>query len=143
MRSPLSCAQQGYDVRSSPPWKRGPHYKASALAWFENRHRRRVRHAIFDADFVPDRGFLRHLIPLFAERDDVCVVQGRQGHLNANESWITEGLSLGLDMHFAIEQAARNWNGLLMAQRHRRHLAQAAIDDPRVGGWSGDHHRRP
>jgi cellulose synthase/poly-beta-1,6-N-acetylglucosamine synthase-like glycosyltransferase len=114
------------------------HYKAGALA-----HGLRTATgefvAIFDADFVPDRGFLRRLIPLFAGRPDVCVVQGRWGHLNADESWITEGLSLGLDMHFAIEQAARNWNGLLMNFNGTGGIwRKAAIEDPRVGGWSGD-----
>jgi len=130
------CAQ-GYDVKVVRRPTRA-HYKAGALA-----HGLKTATgefvAIFDADFVPDRGFLRRLIPLFAGRDDVCVVQGRWGHLNANESWITEGLSLGLDMHFAIEQAARNWNGLLMNFNGTGGIwRKAAIDDPRVGGWSGD-----
>lgn len=128
---------QGYDVKVVRRPTR-EHYKAGALA-----HGLRTATgefvAIFDADFVPDRSFLRRLIPLFAGRPDVCVVQGRWGHLNAEESWITEGLSLGLDMHFAIEQGARNWNGLLMNFNGTGGIwRKAAIDDPQVGGWSGD-----
>ncbi|MEW6200187.1 MAG: glycosyltransferase [Planctomycetota bacterium] len=128
---------QGFDVKVVRRPTR-EHYKAGALA-----HGLRTATgefvAVFDADFVPDRGFLRRLIPLFSMGDDVCVVQGRWGHLNANESWVTEGLSLGLDMHFAIEQAARNWNGLLMNFNGTGGIwRKSAIEDPRVGGWSGD-----
>lgn len=130
------CAQ-GYDVKVVRRPTR-EHYKAGALA-----HGLRTATGefvgVFDADFVPPRDFLRQLIPLFAGRPDVCVVQGRWGHLNADESWITEGLSLGLDMHFAIEQGARNWNGLLMNFNGTGGIwRKSAIDDPRVGGWSGD-----
>jgi len=130
------CAQ-GYDVKVVRRPTR-EHYKAGALA-----HGLKTASgefvAIFDADFVPDRGFLRRLIPLFSLGDDICVVQGRWGHLNADESWVTEGLSLGLDMHFAIEQGARNWNGLLMNFNGTAGIwRKAAIEDPRVGGWSGD-----
>ena len=42
-------------------------------------------------------------------------------------------------MHFAIEQGARNWNGLLINFNGTGGIwRQAAIDDPQVGGWSGD-----
>jgi cellulose synthase/poly-beta-1,6-N-acetylglucosamine synthase-like glycosyltransferase len=128
---------QGYDVQVVRRPSR-EHYKAGALA-YGLRQASGEFIAIFDADFVPDRGFLRRMIPLFAGRDDVCVVQGRWGHLNADESWITTGLSLGLDLHFAVEQAARNWNGLLMNFNGTGGIwRRAAIEDPRVGGWSGD-----
>jgi cellulose synthase/poly-beta-1,6-N-acetylglucosamine synthase-like glycosyltransferase len=128
---------QGYDVKVVRRPGR-EHYKAGALAGGLHSATGEFI-AIFDADFMPDRRFLRRLIPLFAGRPDVCVVQGRWGHLNAAESWITEGLSLGLDMHFAIEQAARNWNGLLMNFNGTGGIwRKSAIEDPRVGGWSGD-----
>lgn len=114
------------------------HYKAGALA---NGLRTATGEfiAVFDADFVPDRGFLRRMIPLIAPHDDVCVAQGRWGHLNEEENWVTQALALGLDMHFAIEQGARNWNGLLMNFNGTGGIwRKAAIEDPRVGGWSGD-----
>ncbi len=130
------CAA-GFDVKVVRRPTR-THYKAGALAHGLKEASGEFV-AIFDADFVPDRTFLRRLIPLFAERPDVCVVQGRWGHLNGEESWITQGLALGLDMHFAVEQAARNWNGLLMNFNGTGGIwRRAAIDDPRVGGWSGD-----
>lgn len=114
------------------------HYKAGALA---NGVRQAAGEflAVFDADFVPDRGFLRRMIPLIATRPDVCCVQGRWAHLNADENWVTQGLGLGLDMHFAIEQGARNWNGLLMSFNGTGGIwRRAAIEDPQVGGWQGD-----
>ncbi len=130
------CAQ-GYDVKVVRRPTR-EHYKAGALAYGLTRASGEFV-AVFDADFVPGRGFLRRLIPLFARRDDVCCVQGRWGHLNADETWVTAGLGLGLDMHFAIEQGARNWNGLLMSFNGTGGIwRKSAIIDPRVGGWSGD-----
>jgi cellulose synthase/poly-beta-1,6-N-acetylglucosamine synthase-like glycosyltransferase len=128
---------RGYDVKViRRPERR--HYKAGALAYgLEQASGEFI--AVFDADFVPDRGFLRRMIPLFQTGPDVAVVQGRWGHLNQRESWITEGLSLGLDMHFAIEQGARSWNGLLLNFNGTGGIwRRSAIDDPRVGGWSGD-----
>jgi len=128
---------RGYDVRVVRRPQRTD-YKAGALAHGLQTARGEFI-AIFDADFVPDRGFLRRLIPLIATRPDVCVVQGRWTHLNADETWVTEALSLGLDLHFAIEQPARNWNGLLMNFNGTGGIwRRAAIEDPRVGGWSGD-----
>ncbi len=114
------------------------HYKAGALAYGLKQAAGEFV-AVFDADFVPDRLFLRRMIPLIVQQADVCCVQGRWGHLNAKESWITEGLSLGLDMHFAIEQGSRAWNGLLMNFNGTAGIwRKAAIEDPQVGGWSGD-----
>lgn len=114
------------------------HYKAGALAHgLQSAQGEFV--AIFDADFVPDRKFLRRLIPLIAADAGLCAVQGRWGHLNGDESWITQGLALGLDMHFSIEQPARSWNGLLLNFNGTAGIwRRTAIDDARVGGWSGD-----
>lgn len=95
--------------------------------------------AVFDADFVPNPGFLRRMIPLIATQQDAGCAQGRWGHLNADESWITESLSLGIDGHFGVEQGARSWNGLLLNFNGTGGIwRRAAIDDPRVGGWQGD-----
>ncbi len=136
-RTAAELTALGYDVKVvRRPTRAG--YKAGALAEGLKTARGEFV-AIFDADFVPDRGFLRRMIPLFSIGPDVCVVQGRWGHLNADESWVTQGLSLGLDMHFAIEQAARNWNGLLMNFNGTGGIwRRTAIEDPAVGGWSGD-----
>lgn len=128
---------RGYDVKVVRRPDRA-HYKAGALQYGLGTAQGEFV-AIFDADFVPPQDFLRRLVPLFSQGPDVAVVQGRWGHLNADESWVTQGLSLGLDMHFAIEQCARNWNGLLMNFNGTGGIwRRAAIDDPQVGGWTGD-----
>lgn len=95
--------------------------------------------AVFDADFVPDPGFLRRLVPLIARDPQVCCAQGRWGHLNANENWITRSLALAMDGHFGVEQSARAWNGLCLNFNGTGGIwRREAIDDPNVGGWSGD-----
>ncbi len=129
--------KNGYDIKAVRRPTR-EHYKAGALAYGLERATGEFV-AIFDADFVPNPGFLRNLIPLIAPHDDVCTVQGRWGYLNAEETWITQSLSLSLDLHFALEQGARNWNGLCMNFNGTAGIwRKSAIDDPRVGGWSGD-----
>ena len=95
--------------------------------------------AIFDADFVPPADFLRKAVPLLEERSDLACIQGRWSHLNRGESWLTEAQALGIDGHFAIEQGARAWNGLMMNFNGTAGVwRREAIDDPKVGGWSGD-----
>lgn len=113
-------------------------YKAGALA-HGLRAARGEFIAIFDADFIPERGFLRRMIPLIAPHADVACVQGRWGHINEQDSWVTRAFAVGMDGHFALEQTGRAWSGLLMNFNGTAGIwRRAAIDDPRVGGWSGD-----
>ncbi len=129
--------RQGYDVQVIRRPNR-ENYKAGALEYGLAQARGEFV-AIFDADFVPGRDFLRRLIPLIASDPRACCVQGRWGHLNSRESWITEALSVGIDGHFAVEQAGRGWNGFLINFNGTAGVwRRAAIEDPRVGGWSGD-----
>jgi cellulose synthase/poly-beta-1,6-N-acetylglucosamine synthase-like glycosyltransferase len=92
--------------------------------------------AIFDADFVPPRDFLRRTLPHFAD-PAVAVVQARWGHLNRDFSRLTAAQALGIDGHFAVEQPARcraglflNFNGTAGVWR------RIAIDD--AGGFTHD-----
>lgn len=95
--------------------------------------------AIFDADFVPPEDYLRRAVPLLVASPKMACLQGRWDHLNREESWLTEAQALGIDGHFAIEQGARAWNGLMMNFNGTAGIwRKAAIDDPRVGGWSGE-----
>jgi len=66
--------------------------------------------AVFDADFVPPRDFLRRLLPHLAD-PAVGMVQARWDHLNRDYSLLTRVQSLLLDGHFVIEHAARNASG--------------------------------
>ena len=91
--------------------------------------------AIFDADFVPDKDFLKRTMPYF--KDGVGVVQTRWGHLNKSYSLLTELQAFGLNGHFAIEQGGRNasehfinFNGTAGVWRKK------CIED--AGGWEHD-----
>lgn len=93
--------------------------------------------AIFDADFVPGRDFLRQMVPHVMHDERCAAAQARWGYLNRRESVFTRAQSIGLDAHFAIEQGARAWNGLYMnfngtAGIWRRAAIEAA------GGWQDD-----
>lgn len=92
--------------------------------------------AIFDADFVPPRDFLRRTIPYFLD-PKIGMVQARWGHLNPNASLLTRLQAAWLDGHFVIEHTARNrsgaffnFNGTAGVWRRR------AIEE--AGGWQGD-----
>jgi len=92
--------------------------------------------AVFDADFVPDPGFLKRCIGYFAN-ERVGMVQARWEHLNRRESLLTQAQAVLLDGHFVVEQTARarshrflNFNGTAGIWR-RSTIMQA-------GGWSHD-----
>lgn len=64
--------------------------------------------AIFDADFLPERDFLKKTVKHFIN-PKIGVVQTRWAHLNENYSLITQLQAFGLDAHFTVEQSARNF----------------------------------
>lgn len=95
--------------------------------------------AIFDADFIPPKDFLRRAAAFLARDPQLACIQGRWAHLNQEESWLTRAQAVALDAHFAVEQGARAWNGLLMNFNGTAGVwRKAAIVDPAVGGWSAD-----
>jgi cellulose synthase/poly-beta-1,6-N-acetylglucosamine synthase-like glycosyltransferase len=67
--------------------------------------------AIFDADFIPPRDFLKKTVDYFTD-PEVGMVQVRWGHLNLDYSLLTKIQSILLDGHFMIEQTARYNGGL-------------------------------
>jgi hypothetical protein len=95
--------------------------------------------AMFDADFVPSPDFLEQMVikdPAFRD-PKVGFLQGRWGHLNRDESWLTRAQGAMHDGHFFVEQVARsgsgrwfNFNGSGGVWR------KACIDD--AGGWQTD-----
>jgi cellulose synthase/poly-beta-1,6-N-acetylglucosamine synthase-like glycosyltransferase len=92
--------------------------------------------AIFDADFLPSPDFLLETIPIFVD-DRIAMVQTRWKHINRLESLLTRVQSFYLDLHFGLEQNARNnagfflnFNGTAGVWRH-----SAIID---AGGWQSD-----
>ena len=92
--------------------------------------------ALFDADFVPPRDFLRRMMPRF-DTPDVGAVQARWGHLNDRTSALTRSLAIGLDAHFAVEHAARSASGLFINFNGTAGVwRKATIVD--AGNWQAD-----
>ena len=92
--------------------------------------------AVFDADFVPEKDFLKRTVPFFAD-EGVGMVQVRWGHLNREFSMLTQAQAMMLDGHFIIEHTARNRSGRFFnfngtAGIWRRQTIQDA------GGWQHD-----
>ncbi len=69
--------------------------------------------AIFDADFIPHKDFLKKTLSFFSD-DKVGMVQTRWEHLNGNYSILTKAQALALDGHFVIEQTVRNKAGFFI-----------------------------
>src|ERR1700722_9250450 len=69
--------------------------------------------AIFDADFLPQPGFLRAVVPHFMADARVGMVQARWGHLNRAHSMLTRTQALMLDGHHLVENRARMAAGWL------------------------------
>ncbi len=97
--------------------------------------------AVFDADFVPAPDFLRRLMltrrrELF-DNPKVGFVQTRWGYLNRDQNSATRSQALMLDMHFIVEQPARNSSGLFMSFNGSGGVwRRRCIED--AGGWQHD-----
>lgn len=113
-------------------------YKAGALE--AGRHATDAEFlAIFDADFVPPRDFLvramRHFYDTLGRPlSDLALVQAQWGHLNHDESSLTQAQSLWVDDHHTLQMSWRsaawqfvNFTGTAGVWR------SAAIES--VGGW--------
>jgi hypothetical protein len=110
-------------------------FKAGALA-AGLREARGELIAIFDADFVPPRDFLRRVVPHLAD-PRVGMVQARWEHSNREESLLTRAQATLIDAHFVVEHTGRsargayiNFNGTAGAWK------RAAIESG--GGWQTD-----
>ncbi len=62
--------------------------------------------AIFDADFLPEPGFLRAVVGHFDDPQIGCV-QARWGHMNREHSLLTKVQALMLDGHHLVDNRAR------------------------------------
>jgi cellulose synthase/poly-beta-1,6-N-acetylglucosamine synthase-like glycosyltransferase len=92
--------------------------------------------AIFDADFIPPRSFLKRTVHYFTD-PALGMVQTRWAHINRNDSLLTRGQAIFLDGHFVIEHTARNRSGAWInfngtAGLWRREAIESA------GGWQHD-----
>lgn len=101
--------KQGFNVEHIHRFNREG-FKAGALKeGFEKARGKFI--AIFDADFLPQRDFLKKIIPQFYGEKKLGMVQARWGHLNQDYSLMTQAQSVLLDGHFVIEHSARNRSG--------------------------------
>lgn len=92
--------------------------------------------AIFDADFMPQKDFLKNTVHHFVD-PKVCVVQTRWEHINRDNSLLTKSQAIFLDGHFGIEHVARNRSGRFMSFNGTGGIwRREAIDD--AGGWHHD-----
>ena len=92
--------------------------------------------AIFDADFVPSRDFLRKTLPHFTDAK-VGMVQARWGHINQDYSLLTKIQSILLDAHFVLEHGGRNRAGCFFNFNGTAGVwRREAIAD--AGGWQHD-----
>ncbi len=66
--------------------------------------------AVFDADFLPSKNFLKRTISFFSDTS-VGMVQTKWGHLNKETSLLAKLQAMALDGHFSIEQQGRNSAG--------------------------------
>ncbi|MBI5726240.1 MAG: glycosyltransferase [Ignavibacteriales bacterium] len=92
--------------------------------------------AIFDADFIPQKDFLRKTLPFFHE-EKIGMVQTRWDHLNGDYSILTKVQALALDGHFVIEQTVRNKAGFFITFNGTGGIwRKTCIYD--AGNWSSD-----
>jgi cellulose synthase/poly-beta-1,6-N-acetylglucosamine synthase-like glycosyltransferase len=93
--------------------------------------------AIFDADFVPPKRFLKQTLPYFESDPNIGMVQARWGHINADYSLLTKIQSILLDAHFVLEHGGRNRAGCFFNFNGTAGVwRRAAIGS--AGGWQHD-----
>lgn len=93
--------------------------------------------AIFDADFVPRKDFLKKTIPYFYQDPRIGLVQTRWEHLNGEYSLLTRTQAMALDGHFVIEQDVRNKAGFFINFNGTGGIwRKSAIED--AGNWHSD-----
>lgn len=93
--------------------------------------------AIFDADFLPEPDFLIHTLPYFRADPKIAVVQTRWGFCNEHFSLLTALQAFQLNVHFKIEQVARENAGLFLQFNGTAGIwRKEAIHD--AGGWQHD-----
>lgn len=93
--------------------------------------------AIFDADFIIPSYFLKRAVPLLVKDPKNACVQGRWGHINSQDNWLTKAQSIGIDGHFTAEQGARSYFNMCLNFNGTAGIwSKEAI--LKGGGWQGD-----
>ena len=93
--------------------------------------------AVFDADFVPEPGWLRGAMAAMLANPRAAFVQTRIEWGNGGYSWLTRAQRLMQDAHFAVEQAVRARRGVPFQFNGTGGIwRRAAVEE--AGGWSQD-----
>jgi cellulose synthase/poly-beta-1,6-N-acetylglucosamine synthase-like glycosyltransferase len=104
-------ANKGYDILLiHRPDRKG--YKAGAL----NNGLRLAKGeyiVVVDADTISPSNFLKDLISFFNEDDELAFVQTKCDYSDRWFNWVTESNAVERDMHYLVEQPAKNWYNLL------------------------------
>lgn len=129
------CAQRRPGVRHlSRDAREG--YKAGALA-HGLAHTDAPLAAVFDVDFRPPPDALRRLVAALRADPGLAFVQARWAHPGADRTLLGRAQAAVLDLHFAVEQTARDRAGLPLPFNGSAGVwRRAAIDD--AGGWRAD-----
>ena len=92
--------------------------------------------AVFDADFLPSKDFLKKTIPFFADHS-IGMVQTKWGHINKEMSLLAKLQAIALDGHFSIEQQGRNAAGYFINFNGTAGIwrKQTILD---AGNWQAD-----
>lgn len=92
--------------------------------------------AVFDADFLPSKDFLKQTVPFFAD-PSVGMVQTKWGHINKETSLLAKLQAIALDGHFSVEQQGRNAAGYFINFNGTAGVwRKQAITD--AGNWQAD-----
>jgi len=126
---------KGYDIKHIHRTNREG-FKAGALKEGLNDCRGEFV-AIFDADFIPRKKFLKRTLPYFFKDEKIALVQTRWEHINREYSLLTKAQAIALDGHFVIEQAVRNRAGFFIQFNGTGGVwrKQAIFD---AGNWEAD-----
>lgn len=93
--------------------------------------------AVFDADFVPEPGWLKRAMAALLARPKAAFVQTRIEWGNGGRTWLTRAQRLMQDAHFAVEQDVRARKGIPFQFNGTGGIwRRAAVED--AGGWSHD-----
>ncbi len=93
--------------------------------------------AVFDADFLPQPGWLRGAMAALLAEPQAAFVQTRIEWGNGDRNWLTRAQRLMQDAHFAVEQDVRARRGLPFQFNGTGGIwRRAAVEE--AGGWSHD-----
>ncbi|HEV8081499.1 MAG TPA: cellulose synthase family protein [Chitinophagaceae bacterium] len=92
--------------------------------------------AVFDADFLPSKDFLKRTIPFFKDQS-IGMVQTKWGHINKDSSLLANLQAIALDGHFSVEQQGRNAAGYFINFNGTAGVwrKQSILD---AGNWQSD-----